>query len=90
MTQSSTPRRSLPDILANSNPTADQDGYPARIGFVDQTTGEAVVPSQDIAAYIADMVGELRVMAQQTGFETLSRILEIAEREAKWRAQVRP
>ena len=43
------------------------------------------VPAADIAAYMADMLHELRAMARQSGFDTLGRVLEIAESEAKLR-----
>ena len=44
------------------------------------------VSATDVAAYIADMVAELRTLANQSQFDTLARVLDIAEREAKWRA----
>ena len=53
-------------------------------------TTMAAVPKQDVAAYIADLVNELRVLAREAGFETLSRVLEIAEREAQYRMERQP
>ena len=59
-------------------------------------TGPATAPSpsepiskQDMAAYIADMIVELRALAKQMDFETLGRVLEIAEREARYRMEER-
>jgi hypothetical protein len=43
------------------------------------------IPAADIAAYMADMLMELRTMARRQGFDTLGRVLEIAESEAKLR-----
>ena len=45
----------------------------------------SAVPSDDVAAYMADMLLELRELARRSGFETLGRVLEIAEREAQLR-----
>ena len=63
------------------------------------TTGdsEAAAPSspsehiskQDMAAYMADMIAELRSLAKKFDFETLGRVLEIAEREARYRMDER-
>jgi hypothetical protein len=43
------------------------------------------VSSADVAAYIADMLLELRTLAEKSRFTTLGRILEVAEQEAKLR-----
>lgn len=48
------------------------------------------VSARDIAAYMADMLLELQELARGSGFETLRRVLEIAEREAKWRMEEHP
>ena len=87
MKQSSATRKIIPEIRAGSNAVAQHHPATSGAGFTDLEA--STVPAQDVAAYIADMVGELRAMAQQCGFETLGRILDIAEREANWRAQGR-
>jgi hypothetical protein len=63
----------------------------AQVNFgYEPTPPHSEVSVRDVAAYIADMLIELRELAQDTGLETLGRVLEIAEREAKWRMEERP
>ena len=63
---------------------------PMAVGFVDEDGphdpgGEKKepVPIEDIADYMADMLQELRRLASRSGMDTLGRVLEIAEKEAK-------
>jgi hypothetical protein len=80
--------------------TLAPEGFGSGLGFVDPlteadgcgaggqgagTTDHEQVPTTDVAAYLADMLLELRTIAQQSGFATLSRVLVIAEEEAKLR-----
>lgn len=51
----------------------------------DREESDPSVPAADIAAYMVDMLLELRALAEKSGFETLGRVLEIAENEAKLR-----
>ena len=76
---------------ATSKPVSAEDKRMA-VGFVDddatcaaaeQTTALEPVPAADLAAYMADMLQELRQLAAKSGMDTLGRVLEIAEREAK-------
>ena len=79
------PSESIPhDAAGNSPAMAAQVNF----GYEPVSALEAV-SAQDMAAYIADMLLELRELAQEAGFETLGRVLEIAEREAKWRMEER-
>ena len=52
------------------------------------TPAEAVSPfsADELRPLATDMVAELRTLANQSQFDTLARVLDIAEREAKWQA----
>ena len=63
-------------VNAPQTNAADAVGDPGADGSINE---------QDIAAYMADMILELRELAQRSGFQTLGRVLEIAESEAKLR-----
>lgn len=80
------------DDVAAQNTSTKRSILVADIGFgfgFDTAPVASAVSPQDVAAYLADMLIELRQIAQQTGFETLGRVLEIAEREAKYRMEAK-
>jgi hypothetical protein len=80
------PKFTLPDAPSGNSPAI---AAAANFGH-EPTPASDPVSTRDVAAYIADMLLELQELARGSGFETLRRVLEIAEREAKWRMEERP
>ena len=76
-----------PASVAN-NPYPVLDPSPGFVNSGDSaTSGDmAEVEASDVASYMADLLIELRALARKSGFETLGRVLEIAETEAKLKA----
>ena len=84
MTRTSTDGTTLSDDSMRRTPAVyPQAGFTD--GAADPADGAGQIPAADMAAYMADMLMELRTMARQSGFDTLGRVLEIAESEAKLR-----
>ena len=89
MTRDGTLHESLPTSQDGSSPPSSDDRRPMAVGFVDAADGAndgdrktETVALPDVAAYMADMLRELRQLAAKTGMDTLGRVLEIAETEA--------
>ena len=80
------PGFTLPDVPVGNSSTVSAT---ANFGYEPAPAGESV-SARDVAAYMADMLLELQELARDAGFETLRRVLEIAEREAKWRMEEHP
>ena len=79
-------RTILPGTSSGKNTTTT-----AQVKFnYEPVSSREPVAAPDVAAYIADMLSELQVLAKDTGFESLGRALELAELEAKWRMDERP
>jgi metal-dependent amidase/aminoacylase/carboxypeptidase family protein len=80
------PGFTLPDAVSGNSPVTA-----AAVNFgCEQPHASDPVSARDVAAYMADMLVELQDLARDSGFETLRRVLEIAEREAKWRMEEHP
>ncbi len=80
-------------FILHDDPPGNSPAMAAAVnfGYAPEPVSEPdAVSAKDVAAYIADMLLELQELAQNSGFETLRRVLEIAEREAKWRMEERP
>lgn len=72
--------------MSSKTRTVGSPGKPASTGH--NAIAESSNPEQspeDVAAYMADMLLELKQMAENSGHVTLSKVLEIAHREANWR-----
>ena len=80
------PGFSIPDAPSGNSPATAA----CREFWLRATPPSDPVSARDVAAYMADMLIELQELARGSGFETLRRVLEIAEREAKWRMEERP
>lgn len=76
-------------IPNNTSATSPTIGAAAKSGY-EPAPARDPVSARDVAAYMADMLAELQELAHDSGFETLRRLLEIAECEAKWQMQERP
>lgn len=61
----------------------------ARVAFGSQAPDPETIPPQDVAEFIAEMISDLRLLADKSGLDTLGRFLEVAEREAKWSSGTR-
>ena len=92
MTPTTRSRPSVSTSIRTNDPVANHAGSAAAsqstFGIEPKSSLDPIVP-RDIAAFIASMVLDLREMAEKSGFDTLGRVLEIAEREAKWRMEDR-